>query len=132
MNDLSNKTEDLNLRMFNMITGINESKTLTEHNHVNVDKDLMKENVIQINGRIIINFDVSVKITMYLKNFVLGFYTQLWKWKIFRKYYNNSTIVCDEIIESNGKLNLKDDYKETKTNFKEGKEPVKHKIYIFH
>ena len=60
-----------------MITGINESKTLTEHNHVNVDKDLMKENVIQINGRIIINFDVSVKITMYLKNFVLGFYTQL-------------------------------------------------------
>ena len=37
LNDLSNKvcvpnkTEDLNLRIFNMITGINESKTLTEH-----------------------------------------------------------------------------------------------------
>ena len=26
-----NKTEDLNLRVFNMITGINESKTLTKH-----------------------------------------------------------------------------------------------------
>ena len=26
-----NKTEDLNLRIFNMITGINESKTLTKH-----------------------------------------------------------------------------------------------------
>ena len=26
-----NKTEDLNLRMFNLITGINESKTLTKH-----------------------------------------------------------------------------------------------------
>ena len=26
-----NKTEDLNLSMFNMITGITESKTLTEH-----------------------------------------------------------------------------------------------------
>ena len=26
-----NKTEDLNLSMFNMITGINESKTLTKH-----------------------------------------------------------------------------------------------------
>ena len=26
-----NKTEDLNLSVFNMITGINESKTLTEH-----------------------------------------------------------------------------------------------------
>ena len=26
-----NKTEDLNLNVFNMITGINESKTLTKH-----------------------------------------------------------------------------------------------------
>ena len=26
-----NKTEDLNLSVFNMITGINESKTLTKH-----------------------------------------------------------------------------------------------------
>ena len=37
LNDLSNKvcvsneTEDLNLSMFNMITGITESKTLTKH-----------------------------------------------------------------------------------------------------
>ena len=37
LNDLSNKvcvlnkTEDLNLSMFNMITGINELKTLTKH-----------------------------------------------------------------------------------------------------
>ena len=37
LNDLSNKvrvpkrTEDLNLTVFNMITGINESKTLTKH-----------------------------------------------------------------------------------------------------
>ena len=37
LNDLSNKvcvpnkTEDLNLSVFNMITGINESKTLTKH-----------------------------------------------------------------------------------------------------
>ena len=37
LNDLSNKvcisdkTEDLNLSMFNMITGINESKKLTKH-----------------------------------------------------------------------------------------------------
>ena len=37
LNDLSNKvcilskTEDLNLSIFNMVTGINESKTLTKH-----------------------------------------------------------------------------------------------------
>ena len=28
---IPNKTEDLNLRVFNMITGINEWKTLTKH-----------------------------------------------------------------------------------------------------
>ena len=28
---ISNETEDLNLSMFNMIKGINESKTLTKH-----------------------------------------------------------------------------------------------------
>ena len=28
---IPNKTEDLNLRVFNMITGINKSKTLTKH-----------------------------------------------------------------------------------------------------
>ena len=28
---IPNKTEDLNLSVFNMITGINESKTLTKH-----------------------------------------------------------------------------------------------------
>ena len=52
LNDLSNKvcvpnkTEDLNLSVFNMITGINESKTLTKHISCNVNVDLMEENVI--------------------------------------------------------------------------------------
>ena len=31
MTYLPNKTVDLNLSVFNMITGINESKTLTKH-----------------------------------------------------------------------------------------------------
>ena len=31
LNDLSNKVEDLNLTVSNIITGINESKTLTKH-----------------------------------------------------------------------------------------------------
>ena len=67
LNDLSNKvcvpnkTEDLNLNMFNMITGINELKTLTKHYHVNVNVNLMEENVIHINNGILINVDVSVK-----------------------------------------------------------------------
>ena len=54
MNDLSNKmcvpikTEDLNLSVFNMITGINDSKTLTKYvSWENVNVNLMEENVIQ-------------------------------------------------------------------------------------
>ena len=36
-----NKAEYLNLSMFNMITGINELKTLTKHIHTNVNVNLM-------------------------------------------------------------------------------------------
>ena len=71
LNDLSNKvcvpnkTENLNLSVFNINTGIHESKTLTKHiYHANVYVDLMEENVIQINGGIVIYVDVSVKNVM--------------------------------------------------------------------
>ena len=52
MNDLSNKvcdsnkTEELNLSVLNMITGINESKSLTKDISCNINVDLMEENVI--------------------------------------------------------------------------------------
>ena len=52
LNDLSNKlciqnkTEDLNLSVFNTITVINESKTITKHVSCNVNVDLMEKNVI--------------------------------------------------------------------------------------
>ena len=67
LNDLSNKlciqnkTEDLNLSVFNTITGINESKTITKHVSCNVNVDLMEKNVIQTNDVITINVDVPVK-----------------------------------------------------------------------
>ena len=57
-----NKTEDLNLSVFNMITGINTSTTLTKH--ISDNADLMKENLIQIKGGIMINVDVSVNSVM--------------------------------------------------------------------
>ena len=65
-NDLSNKvcvrneTKNVNLSMFNMIKGTNESKTLTIY-RASVNVNLMEESVIQINGGITINVDVSVK-----------------------------------------------------------------------
>ena len=55
-----NKTEHLNLSVFSVITGKNELKKLTKH-HANVNLSLMEDSVIQINGGITINADVSVK-----------------------------------------------------------------------
>ena len=40
-----NKTEDLNMYVFNKITGINESKSLTKIYHANVKVNLMEDNV---------------------------------------------------------------------------------------
>ena len=54
-----------------MITGINESKTLTKHISTNVNVNLMKQNVSEINGRITINVDVSVKNIIYVKRLCL-------------------------------------------------------------
>ena len=67
LNDLSNKvcvpnkTEDLNPSVFNMITGINESKTLAKHILSEYKCNLMEESVIQIKSGITINVRVSVK-----------------------------------------------------------------------
>ena len=99
VNDLSNKvyvpkkTEDLNLSIFSMITEINESKTLTKHiscicKFANVNVNLMKQNVSQINVGITINVDISVKNIMYVKKIMFGILLLgVVKMKIFSKYY---------------------------------------------
>ena len=56
-----NKTEDLNLSLFNMITKINESKTLTNHILCECKCEFDWKNKFQVNGGITINVDVSVK-----------------------------------------------------------------------
>ena len=78
LNDLSNKEcitnkiEDLNLSVFNMITSINDSKTLTKHILRECKCKLMEQNASQINGGIAINADVSVKNIMYVKRIIFG------------------------------------------------------------
>ena len=78
LNDLSNKAfvpnkkEDLNISVFNMITGINELKTLRKIFHANVNVNLMEENVTQVSGGITINVDVSLKNITYLKKTIFG------------------------------------------------------------
>ena len=78
INDLSNKvcvpnkTEHLNLNVFNMIIGINESKTLTKHILCKSKCKLMRQDISQINGGIIINIDVSVKNIIHVKKIMFG------------------------------------------------------------
>ena len=70
INDLSNKVcilnkaEDLNLSVFNMVTGINESETVTKHILCECKCKLDGTKCIQINDGITINIDVSVKTYM--------------------------------------------------------------------
>ena len=45
--------------------------------HVNANVDLMEENVIQINRRIMINDDVSVKNVMNVKKIMFGIVLQV-------------------------------------------------------
>ena len=116
LNDLSdkvcipNKTEDLNLSVFKMITEINESKILTKHISCEckwkLDEIKCNSNQWWNNDK----YDVSVKSIMYAKKIILGIllravakmkniqqvlwtiqclefcYVQLPKWKIFSKY----------------------------------------------
>ena len=50
-----------------MITGINESKTLTQHFSCECRCRFDGKNVIRINGGIMVNAEVSVKRIMYVK-----------------------------------------------------------------
>ena len=54
------KTEDLNLSVFNKITGINEWKTLTKHISCECKCKLIVKNVVQIKSGIMKNVDVRV------------------------------------------------------------------------
>ena len=96
LNDLSNKvcvlnkTEDLYLSMFNMITGINKSKTLTKHISCEGICRLYGKNVIHINGGIMINANVSAKNFMYVKKIMFEILVHVVvKTKIFSKYYRS-------------------------------------------
>ena len=78
LNDLSNKvyvpnkTEDLNLSVFNMITGINESKILRKHILCECKCKLDGQKLNSIQSGITIDVDVSVKNIIYEKKIIFG------------------------------------------------------------
>ena len=75
----------------------------------------MEENIIQINGGITINVDVSVKNIIFVrKNYIWNPATCSCKnGKYLASIINNSVIKCDETIEADTEAKLYDE--ETKT-----------------
>ena len=89
----------------------------------------MEENVIQINGEIMIDVHMSVKKANYVKkNFFLNPATcSCENGKYLPSTTDDSAITCDEIIGSYDK-----DAKTIPKNFNEKKTTTKFKIYMFY
>ena len=66
------KKEDLNIHVFDMITGKTESKILTKGISCKCKCRFVGKNVIQINGEMMINVYVSVENVMYAKKMIFG------------------------------------------------------------
>ena len=65
----------------------------------------MEQNVIQINGEVMINVDVSAKNTMCVENIMFGTLLHVIVKKYLASIMNNSAIICDKII-STEEINL--------------------------
>ena len=63
----------------------------------------MQENLIQINCRITVNVNVSVKNFVYMKKIIFGIllHVVVKMQKYLASILNDTAITCDEIIESN-------------------------------
>ena len=141
-----NKTEDLNLSVFSMITEINELKTLTKH--------ISCESKCKFDGRkcssdqwwITINVDLNVKCKKHHvceKDYVWNPATcNCENGKYLASIMDNSVTICDEVAESNDEdadaeaksSNKAKSYEEIKTiptNFNEKKANCKtQSVYI--
>ena len=95
---VATKTEDLNLSMSNMITGINELKTFTKHISCKYKCKFDIKNVIPINGGVTINVDVTVKIVVYVKKIMFGILVHLVV--KMENIIDDLAFMCDEVIES--------------------------------
>ena len=100
---LPNKTEHLNLRVFNMIAWINESKTLTKHISCECKWKFDWTEWSQINSGIMINVDVCVKNIILVKKIAFGVLLH-----VIVKMENinlasimdDSAIICEKVIQS--------------------------------
>ena len=133
---IPNKTEDLNLRVFNMITGINDSKTLTKHLSC---KCKCKFDGRKCNSDQLWNNDKCwykcKKNHIHEKDYVWNSATC--SCENGKYFMDDSAIVCDEVIDADAEAESNDETnsynKETETvttNFNERKQPVKSKTLL--
>ena len=110
--------------MLNSITGINEPKILSKYISCECKCRFDRRNVIEINGGITTNVNVSVKNVVYVKkNYVWNAGTcSCENGKYLASIMDDSAIMYDEVIESYNK----------ETNSNEKNQPVKRKISIFY
>ena len=95
--------------------------------HANANVDLMKENVIQINGGIMINVDVNVK-NVCEKDYVWNPDTCYCEnRKYLASIMGDSAIMCDEVIESYNKATSNN-----KTKFNKEKATCKTQNFMFY
>ena len=99
---LPNKTEDLNLSIFSMITGLNESKTLTKHISCEckckLDEAKCKSNQWWNNSKCRCKFK---KHHICEKEFVWNPSTCIYENRKYLAYImNDSVITCDEVEKS--------------------------------
>ena len=117
LNDLSNKvcvpnkTEDLNLRMFNMIIGINELETLTKHISCEfkckLDGTKCNSNQSWNNNKCSCECE---KHHICEKEYIWNPSTCICEnGKYLASIKDDSAIICDEVIDADAKLHLKDD-----------------------
>ena len=140
LNDLSNKvcvpnkTEDLNLSVFNMITGINQSKTLTKHisSKCKCKFDTRKCNSNQWWNNNKCRCECK-KHPICEKDYIWNPATCNCKnGKYLASIMDDSAITCDEIIDAEAKSH-DEETKTVPTKFNEKKKkPVKHKTSIFY
>ena len=101
MKNVTSKTEDLNLSIFNMITGITELKTLTKYILCECKYKFDEKKSNQMNGEITINVNMSVKNTIYMKKIVQNPATcNCENKKCLSSIMDDSRIICQEVIRS--------------------------------
>ena len=92
------KQKILNIHVFNMIPGKNESNILTKDISCECTCRFDEKNVIQINGGTSVNVDVSIKNVVYLKKIILGILVHVVV--KMENIMHDSVIMCDEIIDA--------------------------------